>query len=95
MRKVLRRQHGAVLIIAALLLAAAFGCVLALQLALPASEAARSRATERALAQAREALLAYAADRPIDPVVGPGYLPCPDNDDDGWAEPTCGSNRLS
>jgi len=91
MRKVLRRQHGAVLIIAALLLAAAFGCVLALRLALPAGEAARSRATERALAQAREALLAYAADRPIDPVVGPGYLPCPDSDDDGWAEPTCGS----
>ena len=24
-------------------------------------------------------------------VVGPGYLPCPDPDDDGWAESTCGS----
>jgi hypothetical protein len=23
--------------------------------------------------------------------VGPGYLPCPDLDDDGWAEATCGS----
>jgi hypothetical protein len=56
-----------------------------------ASSAQRERATERALAQAREALLAFAADRPIDADVGPGYLPCPDLDDDGWAESTCGS----
>jgi len=56
-----------------------------------ASTAQRGRATERALAQAREALLAYAADRRIDAEVGPGYLPCPDEDDDGWAEAVCGS----
>ena len=54
-------------------------------------DARRDRVTERALAQAHEALLAYAAERPIDAVVGPGYLPCPDTDDDGWAESTCGS----
>lgn len=52
---------------------------------------ARARITERALAQAREALIAYAAGRPITPAVGPGYLPCPDLDGDGWAEATCGS----
>ena len=23
--------------------------------------------------------------------MGPGYLPCPDTDGDGWAEATCGS----
>jgi type II secretory pathway pseudopilin PulG len=91
MHKAFIRQQGTVLLLAALLLIVAMGCVLALQLALPASEAARRRATERALGEAREALLAYAADRPIDPIVGPGYLPCPDTDDDGWAEPTCGS----
>jgi hypothetical protein len=51
----------------------------------------RARATERALAEAREALVAYAADRAINTVVGPGYLPCPDLDNDGWAESTCGS----
>ena len=79
------------LVLAALLLIVAAGCMLVLQLALPASEAARRRATERALGEAREALIAYAADRPVDSVVGPGYLPCPDIDDDGWAEPTCGS----
>ena len=26
-------------------------------------------------------------------VVGPGYLPCPDLDNDGWAEATCGSQN--
>lgn len=63
----------------------------ALALTSAGAAAQRHRATERALAQAREALISYAADRPIDARVGPGYLPCPDLDDDGWAESTCGS----
>jgi hypothetical protein len=91
MRKAFLRQQGAMLVVATLLILVAMGCMFALQLAVPWTEASRRRATERALAEAREALLAYAADRSVDPVVGPGYLPCPDNDDDGWAEPTCGS----
>jgi hypothetical protein len=85
------RQCGAVLLVASLLLMLAIGFVFAVELAAPASESSRRRATERALAEAREALLAYAADRAITAVVGPGYLPCPDLDNDGWAEPTCGS----
>ena len=64
---------------------------LALPLAGSAARELRERQSERALALAREALLAYAAARPIDAIVGPGYLPCPDLDNDGWAEPTCGS----
>jgi len=56
-----------------------------------AARLARDRASDRALAEAREALVAYATSRPIDAQVGPGYLPCPDLDDDGWAEATCGS----
>jgi hypothetical protein len=51
----------------------------------------RDRLTEAALAQAREALVAYAAGHAINASVGPGYLPCPDLDNDGWAESTCGS----
>lgn len=58
--------------------------------AVPAS-AARDALTQQALARARDALVAYASARPVDEVVGPGYLPCPDLDDDGWAESTCGS----
>ena len=84
-------QHGAVLFVATLLLLVAIAFAFATFVASPSGEAARGRVTESALAEAREALLAYAADRPINAVVGPGYLPCPDVDDDGWAEPTCGS----
>jgi len=86
------RQAGAGLVLMALVLAVAvLASVAALGRGAVASAAQRDRITERALAQAREALIAYAAERPIDGAVGPGYLPCPDTDDDGWAESTCGS----
>ncbi len=85
------RERGAILLVATLILMVAIGFVFAMELGAPASAASRQRETERALAEAREALLAYAADRPVTDVVGPGYLPCPDVDNDGWAESTCGS----
>jgi type II secretory pathway pseudopilin PulG len=85
------RERGAILALLAALLAIAITAVFTTALASVAGEQGRSKATERALATAREALIAYATSRPIDAVVGPGYLPCPDRDDDGWAEPTCGS----
>src|SRR3954464_2875203 len=91
MNRIGARERGAILLLATLILVTAIGFVFAMALGSPASEAMRMRTTERALAQAREALLAYAADRPINTTVGPGYLPCPDLDNDGWAEPTCGS----
>src|SRR3954469_8852362 len=91
MNRIGARERGAILLLATLILVTAIGFVFAMALGSPASEAMRMRTTERALAQAREALLAYAADRPINTIVGPGYLPCPDLDNDGWAEPTCGS----
>jgi hypothetical protein len=84
-----RPQEGVILLLVLVLAAVAMACVAAFAIA--AAGAGREQASERALAQAREALLAYAADRPIDSRVGPGYLPCPDIDDDGWAEATCGS----
>ncbi|MGH8119764.1 MAG: hypothetical protein ACRESK_04025, partial [Gammaproteobacteria bacterium] len=41
--------------------------------------------TESALNQAREALIGYAVSYPdkINPDYGPGYLPCPDRNNDG------------
>jgi type II secretory pathway pseudopilin PulG len=84
-------QCGALLMLAALVLLLGVAAVLLCGLAGGDAAAKRARATEHALAQAREALIAYAADRPISPAVGPGYLPCPDLDNDGWAESTCGS----
>jgi hypothetical protein len=84
------RRSGAFLILVALVLLGAIGALFAAAATFRLA-AARERTTERALAQAREALIAYAADRPINALVGPGYLPCPDLDGDGWAESTCGS----
>jgi type II secretory pathway pseudopilin PulG len=85
------RQQGTLLMVAAILLLGIAGLAFALSFAAAGSAAQRDRVTERALAQAREALIAYAVDRAITAEVGPGYLPCPDLDDDGWAEATCGS----
>lgn len=87
----MRRQQGAGLVLTTMVLLAAMGALLAFEVASRSSSSQRERITERALAQAAEALVAHAADRPITSVVGPGYLPCPDADDDGWAESTCGS----
>jgi hypothetical protein len=84
------RRRGAILLLACLVILAAIGALLAAAAPFGAS-AARTRITEAALAQAREALIAYASDRPITSIVGAGYLPCPDVDGDGWAESTCGS----
>jgi hypothetical protein len=84
-----RLQRGAFLLLAVLLVVTAIAALLAG--AGFRQGDARARVTERALAAAREALIAYAAGRPISAAVGPGYLPCPDLDGDGWAESTCGS----
>ena len=87
----LRNQRGAVLLALTAFLILGIAAALTTVLARNASGAHRDRTSERALAAAREALIAYATSRPLDEVVGPGYLPCPDLDDDGWAESTCGS----
>ena len=85
------RQRGTLLLLALVLVLAGIAATITLQLAAAGGAARRERVSEMALAEAREALVAYAVDRPINAVVGPGYLPCPDLDNDGWAEPTCGS----
>jgi hypothetical protein len=85
------RQYGGALLLALLAIVLALASIAALALTSASAAASRALATDRALAQAHDALIAFAADRPIDARVGPGYLPCPDLDDDGWAEATCGS----
>jgi hypothetical protein len=85
------RQRGTLFLLALLLALACLGVLVAMDLAAASGSARRDRLSDAALAQAREALVAYAVDHPINATVGPGYLPCPDLDDDGWAESTCGS----
>lgn len=84
-------QRGLVAGAAALLLLLVAAAVVASSVAARDGVPRRDDVTMSALARAKEALIAYATARPIDEIVGPGYLPCPDLDDDGWAEPICGS----
>jgi hypothetical protein len=50
----------------------------------------RQQQTRVILKQAKQALIAYAVNYPeISPGRGPGFLPCPDTDDDGNANPPC------
>ena len=91
MRPPRSRAAGAALLMAIVLLAVILIAAAALRASGDSLERDRARLTEGALAQAREALIAYAAGHPVNASVGPGYLPCPDLDNDGWAEPTCGS----
>ncbi len=84
-------QRGAALFALVAFLAIALVATFASALARESTGPHRQAASDAALAAARDALIAYATARPIDSTVGPGFLPCPDLDDDGWAEPTCGS----
>ena len=86
-----RSGRGNAALLLLLILGTAFAAFAAVVAAAYGGTAARDRASERVLLEARAALIAHAVDRPIDTLVGPGYLPCPDLDGDGWAESTCGS----
>ena len=59
-----RRPRGAALVVTAMLLLLVAAALATIASGLDASRL-RERATERALAEAREALIAYAADRPV------------------------------
>ncbi|MBL0142719.1 MAG: hypothetical protein IPP91_11615 [Betaproteobacteria bacterium] len=85
------RERGIALVAIAAILAIAVLTALTAAIARSAAGPRRAAITDQALATAREALTAHATSRPLDEIVGPGYLPCPDLDDDGWAESTCGS----
>ncbi len=90
----LRRQRGAALLVFFLMVfvLGAFGLVR--QLNRNDWQSSREDATSLALAQAKEALLGYAAtyrDSHSDQING--YLPCPDTNNDGIAEASCGSQN--
>ena len=80
-----RRQAGAVLLIILLLVTGIAACLFVRKLSAGLILAAREYRTAAALNQAREALIGYAVSYPdkINPDYGPGYLPCPDRNNDG------------
>lgn len=73
------RQRGAVLLIILVLLLVGIAAVLIDSLTAAAAKNARQKTTSDALAQAKDALLGYAASD----LNRPGELPCPDIDNDG------------
>ncbi len=85
------RQRGmAILIILALIgLGAAY--LLVGTLARTNGQIERDKATSAALAQAKEALIGFAAGVPLPGSARPGDLPCPDANNDGIAETSCGN----
>lgn len=86
------RQTGVILLVLALAVLLAGALVLVGGLDGNASRVDRAARTENALNQAKQALIAYAAGRDIQPTNSAvGTLPCPDLNDDGLAETSCGN----
>lgn len=85
----MRHQDGAVLLVCAGILALALSAALLTRMR-GGSEIQRQRFDVHVLAQAHEALVAFATTvAPDTAAKRPGDLPCPDLDNDGDAEPTC------
>lgn len=96
-----RRQGGAVLLLVLLsvTLAGSFTLLRGLNGGFGAICAHRLQHDAAVLAQAKEALLGYAAAYPelINPTRGPGFLPCPDRNNDGLllTEGSCSSKSVT
>lgn len=96
----MKRQRGAALMVI-LLIAGVLAAFFAVR-ALNGANTERDKVTAAALAQAKDALLGYAATyRELRRDLGNnqekpfGYLPCPDTNNDGIAEPACGVMDVS
>ena len=91
----LPRQEGAVLLLTMLVLLITASYVLVNKLNAAAAQAFRDEQTATTLARAKQVLIGYAASYPdrltvTDADAGPGFLPCPDTDNDGSSEASCG-----
>lgn len=96
-----RRERGAALLI--ILIIIGIGAAWLLVSALKSSpQVERDKTTADVLAKAKDALIGYAATyRDTHPDTGNytdkvfGYLPCPDTDNDGQADPQCGAKDVT
>lgn len=83
-------QHGAALLMILIAVVALAALLISALKSNPQIE--RDKVTADVLAQAKDALIGYAATyRDSHPNEVFGYLPCPDTDNDGFAENSCGS----
>ena len=88
------QQRGVVIVLLLLGLVIGTGVYALNEYSRNASAPRRDIVTERALMQAKEALIAYAtthATLSAESPNGPGYFPCPDQDDDGDSDWNCGN----
>ena len=85
------RNRGFALLLVMLLALGVIGVLLVTHFNIGAAQVARNRTSDEALRIASEGLIAYAAGRDFSASTPkPGTLPCPDLNDDGVAEGSCG-----
>lgn len=87
------RQRGAALMVMLVIMVMGIAAILASSLSSTTLQIERGNITADALAQAKEALIGYATSVALTPSGNkrPGDLPCPDSNNDGVAESSCGN----
>ena len=87
-----QRQSGVIAILILFIVAVVAISFLVSSLKSSSSQTERDKITAAALAQAKAALIGYAAGVNLKSgAARPGDLPCPDTNDDGQAESSCGN----
>ena len=88
----IKQQHGAAFIVMLVIMIMGVTAFLVSSLKSNALQIKRDEVTAEALAQAKEALMGYAVSVNLTGgIARPGDLPCPDTNNDGVAENSCGS----
>jgi len=98
-KRTIKKHSGFALIAFLLVLVTGASFVFLRGLNAAATRSYRDDQTARALAEAKAALLGFAATYPdkygsTAPDAGPGFLPCPDENADGSPDPPCGPNAI-
>lgn len=92
--KTLKNQQGLVLLVLVIVIVLAFASYTLSGLSVNQTQAEQLINTRMALKEAKHALIAYAVNYPEITGRGPGFLPCPDTDDDGVANPPCNTGGV-
>lgn len=85
------KQRGAALMVMLIIMVLGSAAFLVSALNSSSVQIERDKKTADALAQAKEALIGFAASVNLGGIKRPGDLPCPDTNNDGVAELSCGS----
>lgn len=85
------KQRGVALMVMLVIMIIGSAAFLVSSLSRSALQIERDQKTSEALAQAKEALISYAASVDLTGSKRPGDLPCPDTNNDGLAETSCGN----